>query len=281
MLGILVALNACNSESRNSAQQTIVAAVNGTVIITKTPEVTPYLKSAPTEISDIQYRDPTETQPATPTKIVNSKTPTASPTNKPTATDTPTPTLTATYAILRGKVIPDKANCRYGPGAPYLYKYGLVGGSNLEVIGRNDQGSWLLIQAIGGSNPCWAKTELMEINGDEMGVEPLNPEIIQAWSPYYPPITNVSAVRNEEMVTVFWTPLILRPGDDSEQVPYVVEAWVCQDENLIFIPVGSYGTTAQIRDETECTEQSHGRVLAAEKHGYTSPVEIIWPTSNP
>ncbi|HLF89379.1 MAG TPA: hypothetical protein VI451_10560 [Anaerolineales bacterium] len=32
----------------------------------------------------------------------------------------------------------------------YLYKYGLVGGSNLEIIGRTDLGDWVLIQAIGG-----------------------------------------------------------------------------------------------------------------------------------
>jgi len=41
---------------------------------------------------------------------------------------------------LRGQVLVH-SSCHYGPGAPYLYKYGLVPGSNLEVIGRTDSGS--------------------------------------------------------------------------------------------------------------------------------------------
>lgn len=189
--------------------------------------------------------------------------------------------MTPTYAILRGKVLPERANCRYGPGAPYLYKYGLVGGSNLEIIGRNDEGTWFLIQAIGGTNPCWVKAELMEVKGAIMALEPLLPEVIQAWSPYYPPLSAVSAVRVNEMVTVLWSPLVLRPGDDSEQVPYILEAWVCQNGKLVFIPVGSYTTAAQVEDEADCSEESHGRVLAAEKHGYTWPVEVDWPQAQP
>jgi hypothetical protein len=211
----------------------------------------------------------------------NTQSPSSTPTITPTETQTTSPTITATYAILRGRVIPDRANCRYGPGASYLYKYGLVGGSNLEIIGRSAKGTWILIRAIGGDNPCWVKAELMEIKGDILSVEPVPVDIIQAWSPYYPPLTAVSATRNGEIVTVFWSSLVLRPGDDSEQVPYIIEAWVCQDEELVFIPVGSYGIAAEVRDESGCIEPSHGQVIAAEKHGYTWPVEVLWPTQEP
>ena len=69
--------------------------------------------------------------------------------SQPSATEIPTatPTLpvTPTYTILRGEVI-ERSNCRYGPGAPYFYKYGLVVGCNLEIIGRNDLGTWILIR---------------------------------------------------------------------------------------------------------------------------------------
>jgi hypothetical protein len=207
--------------------------------------------------------------------------PIATSTHTPTSTSTETSTVTPTYTNLRGKVIPQRANCRYGPGAPYLYKYGLVGSSNLEIIGRNHLGTWLLIQAIGGDNPCWVKADLMEVRGEIMSVEPFAPEVIQAWSPFYPPLTSVSAVREGDMVTILWSPLILRAGDDSEQVPYIVEAWVCQDGEIIFMPVGSYQTAAQVRDEAGCQHPSHGRVLAAEKHGYTWPLEVDWPQNSP
>jgi len=155
-----------------------------------------------------------------------------------------------------------------------------VGGSNLEMIGRNQLGTWVLIQAIGGDNPCWVKGELMEFKGDVFSLEPVDPHIVQAWSPYYGPLSNVSAVRdpnNLSKVTVFWAPLVLRAGDDAEQVPYVVEAWVCQEGEIVFTPIGAYGTAAEVIDEPGCDESSHGRVLAAEKHGYTAPVEIHWP----
>jgi len=217
----------------------------------------------------------------TPTEI-----PTDTPTNTPVPTDTATatatltPTVTPTYAIFRGKVIPDRANCRYGPGAAYLYKYGLVGGSNLEIIGRNELGTWVLIQAIGGDNPCWVKAELMELKGEALTLEPVDVHIVQGWSPYYPPLTNVSAVRDEDdesKVTVFWSPLVLRAGDDAEQVPYVVEGGVLDAGEIVFTPIGAYETVALVIDEPGCDEPSHGRVLAAEKHGYTAPVEIPWP----
>jgi hypothetical protein len=233
----------------------------------------------------------TETETPIPSTATATETvpPTATHTETPVPTETPLPptaTLTETftpiptYIILRGRVLPERANCRYGPGAAYLYKYGLVGGSNLELIGRNQLGTWVLIQAIGGDNPCWVKAELMEFKADVLNLEPVDPHIVQAWSPYYGPLTNASAVRDKNQpskVTVFWSPLVLRAGDDAEQVPYVVEAWVCQGGEIVFAPVGAYQTVAEVIDEPGCDEPSHGRVLAAEKHGYTTPVEIPWP----
>jgi len=233
---------------------------------------------------------PTETPKATQTPIpptptltlTSSSTPTetTTPTDTATPTETFTPTITPTYAILRGKVIPERANCRYGPGAAYIYKYGLVGGSNLEIIGRTDQGTWILIQAIGGSNPCWVKADLMDVKGDLMALEQVAVDIVQAWSPYYAPLTGVSASRDGDKVTVFWHPLVLRAGDDAEQVPYVLEAWVCQKGDFIFVPVGAYVEAAEALDEPGCEEESWGQVLGAEKHGYTRPVKVLWPKSD-
>lgn len=234
----------------------------------------------PTATSTASFT-PTPTSTAT---FTPSPSPTALPTSSPTATATVTPTATPTatpiptYIKLRGKVIIEQAVCHYGPGAPYLYKYGVYKDSNLEILRRVEYGNYIEIQAIGGNNPCWVREDYLEIKGSLLDLEPVNAEDVHLpISPYYTPPTGVSARRDGDMVTVFWHPLVLRPGDDSEQVPYIVEAWVCQDGQYIFLPVGSYQTAAQVRDEAGCALPSHGFLIAAEKHGYTWRVKIPWP----
>lgn len=220
---------------------------------------------------------PSATVTNTPTELPTATyTPTHTATTTPTPSDTPTATLTPTYAILRAQVLV-RSNCRYGPGAPYLYKYGLVAGSNLEVIGRNDLGTWILIQAIGGNNPCWVKASLMDVKGDVMSVAPTYIPLPQ--SPYYGPPTGVWASREGDDVTISWHPIQLRAGDETAQTPYLIEAWVCLDGLLIFIPIGPFEPIYTLQDEAGCAEPSHGRVFYVEKHGYTRWVEIPWPQS--
>jgi hypothetical protein len=215
----------------------------------------------------------TFTQTITPSPTeAPSLTPTETATQVP--TETPTVTITPTYAILRGEVLV-RSNCRYGPGEPYLYKYGLVVGSNLEVIGRNDLGTWILVRAIGGNNPCWVKASLMDVKGGVMAVEPTYIPLPQ--SPYYGPLTGVSAARSGNEVSIFWNPMSFRAGDDTASAPYLVEAWLCTGGQLIFTPIGAYETSVKVIDEPGCAEPSHGRVFGVEKHGYTRWVEIPWP----
>ena len=229
-----------------------------------TPSATPTLLPSATRTNA-----PTNTPTATPTP-----TPTLTPTITPTPTATPTITLTPTYAILRAQVMV-RANCRYGPGAVYLYKYGLVVGSNLEVIGRNDLGTWILIQAIGGNNPCWVKASLMDIKGEVMSVAPTYIPLPQ--SPYYGPPTGVWATRDGENVTISWNPIQLRAGDETAQTPYLIEAWVCREGQIVFTPIGPIQPIYTLQDEAGCAEPSHGRVFYVEKHGYTRWMEIPWP----
>jgi hypothetical protein len=186
-------------------------------------------------------------------------------------TQTPTITLTptATPGVLRGKVLPEKLSCRFGPGVMYLYKYGIFQETVMEIIGRMELSSWILVQARGGDNPCWVNGDYMEIRGEIAYVPATDPHVVLAWSPYYEALTGVSAVRNGDEVTVYWNPLYLRAGDSSEQVPYVVEAWVCQGGEIVFDPVGAYSSAAVVVDEAGCVGESYVRVFAAEKHGYT------------
>ena len=80
------------------------------------------------------------------------------------------------------------------------------------------------------------------------------------------------ATRDGNTVTVSYGGLELVPsrGDNSEQTPYVLEAWVCQGGQFVFTAVGSYRHAVDVVDEPGCPEESHGRVSAAEKHGYVT-----------
>jgi hypothetical protein len=187
-----------------------------------------------------------------------------------------------TYVKLRGEVIIDQAVCHYGPGAPYLYKYGVYKGSNLELIARDERGIYIEIQAIGGNNPCWVKGEYLKIKGNLMDLQPIPAQDVHLpISPYYAPPKVVSARRDGAVVTVFWQKFVLRPGDDSEQVPYLIEAWVCQGGQIVFTPLGAWETALKIPDEPGCSVPSHARFYAVEKHGYAGPLEIPWPPASP
>jgi hypothetical protein len=169
-----------------------------------------------------------------------------------------------------------RANCRYGPGWPYLYKYGLVVGSNFEVLGRTEAGNWLLVQGVGDhDNACWVRADLMDVKGDVISVAPTYIPLPQ--SPYYAPPTGVAAVRHGDEVTVSWNPISFRAGDETASPPYLLEAWLCRNGRLEFTPVGVYETQVTVIDEAGCSEPSHGRVFGVEKHGYTKWVEVPWP----
>jgi hypothetical protein len=232
----------------------------------------------------------TETAPATATSVdTSTATATSAPSHIPLPSNTPTPepsftptaTPVPTYLKLRGKVIIDQAVCHYGPGAPYLYKYGVYRDSNLEILRRVEGGNYIEIQAIGGNNPCWVRVDYLDIKGDWLDLQPVRFEDVRLpVTPYYGPPSGVSARRDGSQVTVFWHPLNLRPGDSSEQVPYIVEAWVCQNGQMVFQPASTHQTALKVVDEPGCNEPSHARFIAAEKHGYTRRVLVPWPAAD-
>ena len=223
-----------------------------------------------------------------PPSVAPTETPTARPTDTTTATPTPSPAPSATpvptFSVLRGKVNVERASCRYGPGAMYLFLYGLLQGATQDVIGRTDTGAWVLTQARGDTTRCWVKTSLMDLDGDVLSVEPVYPEnYALPVSPYYVPPYTASATRTGDQVTITWTAQSLRAGDrESDTSPlFVVETWVCQGGQLIFTPIGTEIEVASVTDEPGCSELSHGRIFLAEKHGYAGPSEIPWPQATP
>jgi hypothetical protein len=265
---ILFVLTACSSTTlrRATASATARIAESSPTLAKQTTDGQPSFTQSPTTtIEPTEVSRPTSTTQPT-------DTPTSVPTNSPTVT--PVPTVTPTYSILRGTIL-EQANCRYGPGAAYLYKYGVYPGYNMNIIGRNETGTWVVVQAIGGHNPCWVKASLIDIKGEVMSTAPTSLPLPE--SPYYGPLTGVWAERRGDSVIISWDPLILRAGDDSLQYPYLVEAWLCVEGHLKFEPIGSWETMVTVKDEAGCTGTSHARVYGVEKHGYTAWVTVPWP----
>ena len=229
--------------------------------------------SLPTSLAKVTFT-PAPTAALTETPVL-SETPTATSTDEPTVTPVPT------YAILRGVVIPDKVSCRYGPGAMYLYLYGMLKGATQDVIGRTDTGKWVLTQSNGDNKSCWVKTEFLSLNGNVMSVEMVYPDkySLPQSNQHYRSPWDVAAIRKGDQVTISWKSDPLRPGDEESptSVLYVIETWVCQEGKLIFTPLGAYQAQVTVTDEAGCTEPSHGRVFFSEKHGYAGPTEILWP----
>jgi hypothetical protein len=202
----------------------------------------------------------------------------------PAVTDTPTPdysptpsftpSITPTYVVPRGDVT-THAQCRYGPGAAYLYKYGLFEGTPMDIIGRNELGTWAYIQAIGGNNPCWINAELLKVTRGDLFSAPVTYNRLPKSDLYLAPAA-VSAKRVGNEVTIQWSSVWMTEDDDRG---YLIEAWLCQDGQLVFTPIGvkSSVTAIKVTDEPGCFEPSGARVYTAEKHGYTQWIKPKWP----
>lgn len=214
---------------------------------------------------------PTTTATATLTPTIT-ETPTITP--SPTITETPTVTITPTYDY------PDvsvkmQANCRYGPGTAYLYRWGLYPGDQADVRGRNWNGTWYWIHPfnLGERQNCWASeivfNEKVDISQVPVVTIPL-PHTTFAGPP-----GNIQAVRDGNQVIVTWDPV---PLSDDKRRGYLLEAQTCQNGLLFPIIVQTDDTRYVFEDKTSCQGESSGLLYTAEKHGYSDPVKIPWPS---
>lgn len=214
---------------------------------------------------------------------VNAATSTLTAAAPPTLTETaaPSPTEAPTSILivesLKAKVTADLLSCRYGPGAEYLYLYGLRKDANIKLIGRADGNNWVYVD---GKSKCWLNANFVEIAGDRMSLPIVYPGIAKLpQSPYYPPTTIRSAARSGNQVTVEWTDVYVSPGhrEDETMQTYIIEVWRCEAGQMIFDPLGTNDTSITFIDEPGCSQPSHGRIFVQEKHGFAGPTEIPWP----
>lgn len=233
--------------------------------------------------------EPTPTASATHTAtpshtstLTSSPTATATATLPPTLTpsETPSPTLNPTPERLIARVRPDMLSCRFGPGGAYLLRSTLFAGEEVEILGHmllND--NWLLVNRVARPDfNCWVSGNFLDwvsVPRNIPYIEDLH--LVLPWSPYYDALKSVSASREGNIVTVSWGKLELIAGDDSLQIPYLIEAWVCQEGEFVFRAVGSKTLSAKVQDEAGCEEASYARLFGVEKHGYTRWVQIPWP----
>ena len=219
----------------------------------------------------------TPTDTATPTETV---TPTATSTHTPTSTRTPTKTLTPTETrtptvtpVESPVAVPTvQAYCRYGPGTCYLPADDLFPGDRALVIGRNANGTWLLITLEKDGRSCWASSSTLDVTGD-LTTLPLAqtglPHTTQSLQP-----TNVQAVRNDSTVLITWDQIHTNMRDARG---YLLEVNLCQNGLLIPVCVQTDNTSIEFTDDTICSVASSGQIRSADTRGYTDPVPIPWP----
>ncbi|OGT28334.1 MAG: hypothetical protein A2Z17_01635 [Gammaproteobacteria bacterium RBG_16_66_13] len=238
-----------------------------------TPSPTPTATVVPTSTpSSTSTPRPTATASPSPTGTAM-PTNTPSPNYSPTASLAPsrTPSPTATPEI-RGRVM-EQANCRYGPGAAYLYEWGLYPGNRVTVLARNPDGSWVYVDPWNYVGECWVRTSLLKIlSGDVMDVGEFYG--VLPFTELYKPPRAVSAERVGDEVTVMWSSVWMTEDDYRG---YLIEAWLCVEGQLIFTPVSIDGTVIILHDEAGCQQPSSARIYTADKHGYTEWRLIHWP----
>jgi hypothetical protein len=239
---------------------TLAPTVQPTSTDTSTPSVTPSLTPSPTHSTT-----PTFTPSDTPT-------PAGTATFTPTPSRTPSITPSPTYDPPDARVLV-QSNCRYGPGAAYLYEWGLYPTDRVEIYGRNADGSWVYVDPWTYMDRCWVKTEFLDVFRGDVFEAPVYYGRLP-YSELYRPPTNVSTQRDGDRVIINWNPVWMTKDDDRG---YLIEAWVCRDRQLRFTPVHVNAPPAYIFDEPGCSQPSSARLYTAEKHGYTQWVLVPWP----
>jgi hypothetical protein len=169
--------------------------------------------------------------------------------------------------------------CLFGPAKAYMWARDLHQGDKGVVWGRAPLGEWLYVKMDNLDIPCWVYPSYLVVEGDvkTVLVQSVSLPITNA---LYPAPKNVVASREGDKVTVTWDEVPMTEDDDRG---YFMDVWVCQDGNYVWMPVGrtelpdQYHTAYTFTDQPGCSQPSGGKLYTAEKHGYTSPVDIPWP----
>ena len=193
-----------------------------------------------------------------------------------TETPTITPTLDATSTAsgpLTGTVT-QKSNCRYGPGAYYLYKVGYKVGAKIQVIGRDADGNWIQVQGA----KCWINAEQVQVDGDiKTAPDTYRDSTSLPKTNDYGPTTITGVSGSGGSVTVDWTAVVLPDYamvSDIER-EYVIEVWTCQNGAPAFYSLGTNDTSMTFDVDDSCGEASRADVVVQIKTGvWVTPITL-------
>lgn len=239
------------------------------------------LTSSPTAASPTPL--PTLAPPLTATVASVDASPASATAEPPSATPTLQPAATAQATAtssgpLKGTAV-QRSNCRYGPGAYYLYKIGLREGAPIEVLGRTVDGGWALVQYAGTENRCWINAKLIQVTGDLMSL----PDAYQDSSSLprtskFGPVSILSA-SGDAVVNVEWTPVVLPPEalPGENEVLYVIEVWTCLNGSPAFYTLGTNETSASFDVDSSCGVVPRADIVAQNKLGVSGITPIPIP----
>jgi hypothetical protein len=226
----------------------------------------------------------TATVPAVATPLASPTAPQASPTEPSTATvaptDTPayTPTAEATATPsgpLEGTVL-QRSNCRYGPGASYLYKLGYKADTPIVIIGRTADGGWIQTKSL-----CWINSTLVETSADIMRLPDTyrDSSSLPFGATQYGAATITGVSGSGGTVSVDWAPIDLPEYAmvSDIEAEYVVEVWTCRDGVPAFYSVGTNETSATFDVDSSCGEPSHADLVVQNKAGVSGVSQIALP----
>ena len=224
----------------------------------------------------------TPTAPAITATAAETKTPTATLTVIPSKTLTPTlvltPTITATPTFAFPTVTVNKqAHCRYGPSIAYLHAADLYPGDSGTVRERYIFSNWLYIKFDKLDYFCWVAPSVVDVVGDVSTVAYKELNLQSIGSNMYGPPKNVTAVRDENKVTISWEQVKMTTDDDRG---YLLELFVCQDTIYKWWTDSypdQFTTSYTVTDEAGCAQPSSGKLYTVEKHGFSEPAIIPWP----
>jgi hypothetical protein len=195
----------------------------------------------------------------------------------PTITLTPSITPTPTYAF-PSVTVNKQAHCRYGPSVAYLHAADLYAGDVGTVRGRFIYSNWLYVKFDKLDYFCWVAPSVVDVVGDvsQIAYKELNLQSIG--SNMYGPPKGVKAVRIGNEVLISWNQVRMTNDDDRG---YLLELFVCQGGNYLWWTDSypdQFTTSYEVRDEAGCSVPSSGLLYTVEKHGFSEPVTIPWPT---
>ena len=223
---------------------------------------------------------------------------TVTPTETPLSTDTPAPTPTSADSPT-STPIPEApvvtvlvhTQCLFGPDPAYISKFEILAGSSQLIIGRNQDSSWVYVQGTDHKSPCWVKAEIVKLVSGSISDAPVTDPVLSPYSTLYTPPQAVSTNRVDNDVTIFWLPI---PMNAQDFYGYLIEAWVCQGGQLVFIPKSYIPTldknnsnsmmAVKFRDEPGCSQPSSARIYTVNTQGYSKYMNIpwkLWPIPSP